>query len=450
MGPVREWLNRTIVPRTLLGRSLLIIVLPLVILQILLTTVFYNRHWDTVTRWLATGVAGDVALLAELMTDAQSDEERAVILARVRRHTDLDVGFNPEGNLEQAIAATAPRRSFTTHIDRKILEAFDEKLRLPFLVDLDPSEPDHVAVFVQLPEGLLSVLAQRRRVTSTTTWLLLTWMVGASLVLLAVAVYYMSLQVRPIRRLARAVDSFGKGRDPGAFRIEGPSEIRRVARAFNLMRERLLRFMAQRTEMLAAVSHDLRTPLTRMKLELELLDPGADPVVAGLKTDVVEMEQLVEAYLAFARGEATEAIERTPLAPILEGMRQRAERAGVELEVQLDRPIEVPLRPLAFRRCLGNLVDNACGHARSILLSARRLKDQVEIAVEDDGPGIPEAMRDMVFQPFFRLDTSRSRETGGLGLGLTIARDVALGHGGELLLDSSSRGGLKAVVRLPA
>jgi two-component system osmolarity sensor histidine kinase EnvZ len=450
MGPVREWLNRTVVPRTLFGRSLLIVVLPLVLLQVLLTTVFYNRHWDTVTRWLASGVAGEVALLGELLVEAKSDAERAALLERVRRHADLDLRFDPSGNLEQAIAAAGAARSFTPHIDRKILEAFEEKLELPFLVDLDPAEPDHVAVFVQLPEGLLTVLAERRRVTSTTTTLLLIWMVGASLVLLAVAIYFMSLQVRPIRRLARAVDSFGKGRDPGDFKIEGASEIRRAARAFNLMRERLLRFMGQRTEMLAAVSHDLRTPLTRMKLELELLDDGKDPVVAGLKTDVDEMEQLVEAYLAFARGEGREAIELTPLAPLLDSMQQRAERAGVRLEVRLPDSIAVPMRPLAFRRCLANLIDNACRHARSILVSARRLRDQVEIAVEDDGPGIPEAQRERVFQPFVRLDTSRSRETGGLGLGLTIARDVVLGHGGELVLDTSSRGGLKAIVRLPA
>jgi two-component system osmolarity sensor histidine kinase EnvZ len=215
------------------------------------------------------------------------------------------------------------------------------------------------------------------------------------------------------------------------------------------MRERILRFMSQRTEMLAAVSHDLRTPLTRMKLELELLEPDADPVIAGLKGDVLEMEQLVEAYLAFARGEGEETIEMTPLAPILEGMQQRAERTGAKLQIAMDGPIEMPLRPLAFRRCLANLVDNACRHARSIWISARQLHEQVEIAVEDDGPGIPASSREQVFQPFVRLDTSRSRETGGLGLGLTIARDVVLSHGGQLTLDASGHGGLKAVVRLP-
>ena len=162
-----------------------------------------------------------------------------------------------------------------------------------------------------------------------------------------------------------------------------------------------------------------------------------------------ELRRLVEAYLAFARGDGREAVEVTPLGPLLEGIQQRAERAGAKVELQIDEPIEVALRPVAFRRCLANLVDNACRHARSIWISARRTADQVEISVEDDGPGIPEPYLEQVVQPFFRLDTSRSRETGGLGLGLTIARDVALGHGGDLLLGSSAHGGLRALVRLP-
>lgn len=449
MGPIRTYLNRTVVPQTLLFRSLLIVVLPLILLQILLTVVFYNRHWDTVTRWLATGVAGEVALLGERLTGSASLAERALILEQTRRHMDLQVTFVPNGNLQQAVALAELTGRFTTHIDRKILEAFDERLGLPFAVDLRSDEDDRIAVYAQLEDGLLTVLAPRRRVTSTTAWLLAGWMVGASFVLLAIAIYYMNLQVRPIRRLARAVDRFGKGRDPGDFRIEGASEIRRAAKAFNLMRERILRYMAQRTEMLAAVSHDLRTPLTRMKLELEMLDERTDPIISGLKSDVVEMEQLVEAYLSFARGDGREAVELTPLAPLLEGMQQRAERAGARVELHLEEPIEVALRPVAFRRCLANLVDNACRHARSIWISARRDSEQVEISVEDDGPGIPEAFLDKVVQPFVRLDTSRSRQTGGLGLGLTIARDVALGHGGDLLLGPSPHGGLRALVRLP-
>ncbi|MCL6607695.1 MAG: HAMP domain-containing protein [Geminicoccaceae bacterium] len=449
MGRIRRLLDRTIVPRSLFGRSLLIVVAPVVILQILLTVVFYNRHWDVVTRWLASGVAGEVALLVEQLEAAPDPEARRTLMDQARRRLDLRLSFEPGARLETAARAAGLDRGLLQHIDNKILEAFAEALDKPFLVELRPAETERIAVHVELSDGLLRVLASRKRVTATTTGLLLAWMVGASIVLLLIAVHFLRLQVRPIRRLARAVESFGMGRDPGPFRPQGAAEVRAAAHAFNQMRERVNRYLAQRTEMLAAVSHDLRTPLTRMKLELELLGDRADPVVAGLRSDVAEMVQLVEDYLSFARGEGRETIELTPLEPILESMRERAERSGLSAEVTAEPGITLPVRPLAFRRCLANLVDNACRHARWVGISARRSAEHVEIAVEDDGPGIPESQRERVFQPFVRLDQSRSRATGGVGLGLTIARDIVLGHGGEISLHTSSRGGLKALVRLP-
>jgi two-component system osmolarity sensor histidine kinase EnvZ len=290
----------------------------------------------------------------------------------------------------------------------------------------------------------------RKRVTSTTTWLLLTWMIGGSLVLSAIAVYFLRLQVRPIRQLARAADSFGKGRDVGDFRPRGALEIRQAAHAFNLMRHRILRHISQRTEMLAAVSHDLRTPLTRMRLELELVGPEQDSALSGLRQDVGEMSKLVDEYLGFARGEGRESVEPTELGPILDSMRQRAERSGVTLEISMDRPVVLPLRPTAFHRCLGNLVDNACRYAHWIGISVKQKDEMVEIAVDDDGPGIPEIYREKVFEPFVRLDEQPAGENAGTGLGLTIARDVVLSHGGELRLDQSRRGGLRAVLRMPA
>jgi two-component system osmolarity sensor histidine kinase EnvZ len=310
--------------------------------------------------------------------------------------------------------------------------------------------PGRIAVYVQLPDGLLRVLSPTKRVTATTTGILLAWMVGASLVLAAVALYFMRLQIHPIRKLAQAMESFGKNRDVGDFEPRGAIETRRAAIAFNMMRRRIIRHISQRTEVLAAVSHDLRTPLTRMKLELELIGgDGSEPVAAGLRADVEEMQELVESYLAFARGEGREVIEPTPLQPILEAMRERAERSGVTLEIRSAQPITLPLRPLAFRRCLANLVDNACRYAHWVGITATRRGHHVEIAVEDDGPGIPQERREAILQPFTRLDRSRSRQRGGFGLGMAIARDVVLGHGGDMVLGQSSRGGLKALLRLP-
>ena len=439
-----------LVPRTLFGRSLLIVVLPLLLLQVVLTYMFYNRHWDNVTLWLASGVAGEVALLVEMFEEAPDDATKAALLDRARRHMGLSFSLEPNGRLDEAIARAGIETANVGHIDSKILEAFEEKLGYPFAVDLRTDQPQRVAVYIQLEEGLLRVLAPKKRVTSTTTWLLLAWMVGTSFILIAVALYFLRRQQRPIRRLARAADSFGKGRDVGDFHPQGALEIRQAAHAFNLMRHRILRHISQRTEMLAAVSHDLRTPLTRMKLELELLGARDDPVFSSLRQDVEEMARLVEEYLGFASDEGREASVPTELRPILDSMQQRAERNGVALEIAMDSPITLPLRATAFRRCLGNLIDNACRYARWIGITARHKDEMIEIVVEDDGPGIPAAYREKVMEPFVRLDHGNAGEASGTGLGLTIARDVVLAHGGDIRLDESRRGGLKALLRLPA
>ncbi|MEZ5825207.1 MAG: ATP-binding protein [Geminicoccaceae bacterium] len=449
MGPLRHFLNRTIVPRTLFWRSFLIVVLPLVVLQIVLSVIFYNRHWDVITRWLATGVAGEVSMAVDMLGEERDRERQRQILDRFRDHADLHISLEPGGRLEEAVIVAGIDPDDYSHIDEKILDALAEKLSVPFALDLRSEMPARVVVYVQLDYGLLRVLAPRNRVTSTTTAFLMVWMIGASVALIAIAVYFLRLQAGPIRDLAQAVESFGKGRDVGDFQPRGPAEIRQAARAFNSMRNRILRHISQRTEMLAAVSHDLKTPLTRMKLELEMLEDD-EGMVDGLKEDVGDMMELVETYLAFVRGEEGEATEPQRLLPLLESMRSRVERADIVFEILADASIELPLRPLAFRRCLANLVDNAVRYGKWIRITATRRSREIVISIEDDGPGLPQEHWEQAFQPFFRGDDSHRPEGGGTGLGLTIARDVVLGHGGELTLGRSSRGGCMAVIRLPA
>jgi two-component system osmolarity sensor histidine kinase EnvZ len=260
-------------------------------------------------------------------------------------------------------------------------------------------------------------------------------------------VLFMRAQVRPIRQLAGAAEDFGKGRDSAGFRIEGASEVRQAAAAFNQMRDRIRRQIAQRTEMLAGVSHDLRTPLTRMKLALALL--GDTPEYADLKADVAEMEKMLGGYLAFARGEGREPPAVIDLAELLREVAAAAQREGADIRLAAAPDLTLTLRPDAMRRCLTNLIGNAQRHAKSIWIAAARQDEGIEITIDDDGPGIPADKREDVFRPFFRLDTSRNPETGGIGLGLTIARDVVRGHGGDLSLLDSPHGGLRARLWLP-
>ena len=443
-----------VVPRSLFSRSLLIVILPLLILQAVLTYIFYERHWDKVTRTLAFGLAGEVGLLVELLEAARTPETQTRVLDLARKHFDFAVSLEPGADLSAAVQTDglAPAR-----LDQNLHARFQEALDRPFAIDTrtidEPNEPSRIAVYVQLNDGLLRVLPLRKRVDSETTRVFIGWMFGLSLLLLALAVYFMTRQVRPILRLAWAMDKFGKGRDVGDLRVAGPTEIRRAGAAFNLMRKRILRHISQRTEMLAAVSHDLRTPLTRMKLELEMLDEGrATPGdINDLRSDVEEMTRVVDGYLDFARGEgAQESMQPFELGAYLQEIADRASTPETRIDVELERPITLPLRPIAMRRCLANLIQNAARYGSCVRVRATSNHGQVWIAIDDDGPGIPVEQRAAVFKPFYRLDASRSPETGGVGLGLTIARDIVLGHGGDIELTDGPEGGLRVLIRLPS
>ena len=288
----------------------------------------------------------------------------------------------------------------------------------------------------------------RRRLFSSTTYVFLLWMVGTSLALLAVATLFMRNQVKPIKRLAQAADDFGKGREVEDFRIEGATEVALAGQAFNQMRNRIRRQIVQRTEMLAGVSHDLRTPLTRMKLQLAMMGDGND--ISDLKKDVADMERMIGAYLAFARGEGMEQAAPTDLAEVVADVAGGARRQGAQIALTLpERSVVVPLRRDAFRRALDNVIGNAHRYAGTIGVTMALRPRHVEVMVDDDGPGIPADSREDVFKPFFRLEQSRNQETGGTGLGLTIARDIIRGHGGDLVLSDAPGGGLRAVLRLP-
>jgi len=434
------WLRR-ILPRSLLGRSVMIIVTPLLLLQVVTTSVFYAEHWDTVTKRLARSVAGDIALVIAMMPPDRNRAALDRLFADAVATTQLDVSYRAGARLPEVPSALR-----ATLVDRNLDMALSEFVKRPFLTDTRSRETA-VEIHVQLADGVLEVVAPRRRLFSSTTYLVILWMVGSSLALFAVAVMFMRAQVRPIRQLAGAAEDFGKGRDSAGFRIEGASEVRQAAAAFNQMRDRIRRQIAQRTEMLAGVSHDLRTPLTRMKLALALL--GDTPESADLKDDVAEMEKMLNGYLAFARGEGREPPVETDLAELLGEVVAAAGREGADIRLAAAPALTTTLRPDAMRRCLTNLIGNAQRHAKAIWIAAARQDDGIEILIDDDGPGVPAERREDVFRPFFRLDTSRNPETGGIGLGLTIARDVARSHGGDLTLLDSPHGGLRARLWLP-
>jgi two-component system osmolarity sensor histidine kinase EnvZ len=433
-------LIKRILPQTLFGRSLLIIVTPVILLQVVATWIFYDRHWDTMTNRLAYAVGGEIGMVIEQLERDVTMADRTETLSMAARTMDLIITFEPDAILPPQ------RQALNSLLERTLGMALDERVRKPFLIDTRVAS-NWIEIRVQMADGVLSVMSPERRLFSSTTYIFLLWMVGAAMVLFAIAIIFMRNQIRPIRRLAAAADAFGKGRDVTRFKLEGATEVRQAAAAFLVMRERIQRQISQRTEMLAGVSHDLRTPLTRMKIQLELFTDCAD--VEDLKADVIDMEQMIEGYLAFARGEGAEAPVPTDLNRLINEAVSSARRDGAIVDLHLEGELSLPLRPNSVKRCLANLIGNARRYADHVWVQAGRRDDAIEITVDDDGPGIPASSHEDVFRPFFRLEGSRNRSTGGVGLGLTIARDVIRSHGGDITLGDSPRGGLRAVVRLP-
>lgn len=429
-------------PRSLLGRSIMIIVTPVVMLQVVSAWVFYDSHWNTVTRRLAQSVAGDIAATIQMMPRPITEERTQRVFRIARQTMRLTLSFKPGDILPND--PTIMRQNL---VDRQLSDALESRVERPFLID-SRSLQNQVEIHVQLPEGVLRATVERRRLFSSTTYVFFLWMLGTSLVLLSMATLFMRRQVRPIKRLAQAADDFGKGREVGEFVLDGAAEVEVAGRAFNQMRARIRRQIQQRTEMLAGVSHDLRTPLTRMKLQLAMM--GQSPAIEDLKRDVDDMERMVNAYLAFARGEGTEQPSEVDVVAAIGDVVAGARRDGARIGfATAEETLVVPLRRDAFRRAVTNIIANAQRHAGRIDVVLNKRRGRVEILIDDDGPGVPADKREEVFKPFFRIEGSRNAETGGVGLGLTIARDILRSHGGDLTLGDSPLGGLRAVLQVP-
>ena len=435
----RPWIKQFL-PRTLFGRTLLIIITPFLLMQVIATYYFYDQHWKKVTRRLTNGISGEIAYVIDEL--ARRDQETQVIFVDAARTMALVITLHEGAELPEQ-----PQISGNTILQTQLRDALKQSIAQPFVFDPQVTR-DFALIQVQLEEGVLHVRVPRRRLFSSTSQVFVGWMMGSGVILFALALLFMRKQIGPVLRLAAAADGFGRGLDVPSFRPEGALEVRQAAAAFLVMRERIQRQITQRTEMLAGVSHDLRTPLTRIKLQLAMLGDG--PEIEDLKADVADMETMIDGYLAFARGEGHEQAVATDLTALLNEVVSSARREGAQIEATIDDGLHLALRPQAMKRCLANLLSNAVRHAAHIWLVAGASGPRfVEIVIDDDGPGIADEHLDEVFKPFYRIDPSRNRQTGGTGLGLTIARDVVRSHGGELRLGRAPQGGLRCQLRLP-
>ncbi len=434
-------LIKGILPKGLYQRALLIIIAPMLVLQSVVAYVFLERHYNLVTQRLSAGVVQDIATLIDVYKTYPQDADSAQLRRIAQDKLGLVVDFLPVNDLPPP----GPKPFFSL-VDQALSEEIRKRIVRPFWIDT-VGRSALVEIRIKLDNAVIRVFAPRSAAYASNSHIFLGWMFGTSLVLIIVAVLFLRNQIRPILRLADAAESFGKGREVPNFRPRGAREVRRAALAFIEMKSRIERAIEQRTAMLAGVSHDLRTILTRFKLELALL--GDSPEIEAMKKDVDEMARMLEAYLAFARGDSGEQSAPTDMAAFLDELKTDAERHGHKSSVAFHGHPIVTVRPNAFKRCLDNLVSNAARHAPSIAIAGHRDHRWLTVTVDDDGPGIPPQMREEVFKPFLRLDTARNQDEVGTGLGLAIARDIARSHGGDISLSDSPLGGLRATVRVP-
>jgi two-component system osmolarity sensor histidine kinase EnvZ len=433
---MREWL-----PKGLYWRTLLIIVAPAALLQLIITIIFLDDHWQATSKRMSQGVAADTALLIQLYERDPTPENLARLQAMAQSPLRLELELQPGAPLE------LPRCSpVGSSLDWLFTRALTRDLQREVWYD-STCPGSRVIIRVPTQEGVFQVKAFRDRVQARSGPLFVAWITGATLFLVIVSIIFIRNQVRPIEQLSEAMEKFGRGEDAGHFRVRGAREVRAAAHAFFDMRQRIRRHIEQRSQLLAGVSHDLRTPLTRLKLQLALLPPS--PEIEDAKRDLAEMQETLDEYLAFAKGIADETPAEVDLVRIASEIVADSQRGGVSIALESAGSAVTPGRARALRRCLANLIDNAAAHGDQVRVSIEGGEEASAIAVDDNGPGIAPELYEEAFRPFSRLDETRSRNQKGVGLGLAIARDVARSHGGDIILSPSPMGGLRATLRLP-
>ncbi len=438
------WLGEAL-PKGLFARALLIIITPIVVLEGVIAFVFMERHWQSVTRRLSEATARNIAVLIELYDTKKDTTANTRLIELARDKLSLTMQILPPGDLP----APGPKPFFDL-LDRALSKEISRQVQRPFWIDT-LGEARLVEIRVKHDDAILRFIATRTQTYASNSHIFLLWMIGTSIILLTVAILFLRNQIRPILRLADAADAFGKGRPfPDDFRPRGAREVRQASQSFLEMRDRITQHVEQRTTMLAGVSHDLRTILTRFKLELAFLPDTAE--TRSLRSDVNEMQHMLEDYLAFARGDGGEEARPTNLRELLEEIHEESQAYGTAIELKMRRSkqdLVLPLKRNAFKRAVTNLVSNAVRYGDKIIIRAATEGTWLRVEIDDNGPGIPEAERENVFRPFYRIDKSRNQDSANSGLGLAIARDIAKSHGGTVTLGESSMGGLRAILSVP-
>ena len=427
---------KKILPVSLLGRSIIIIFVPIFLLVIITSVIFYQTSWNIISKRLTESVVSDINVIVKLINNDL--ESKAISIAK----EDFKMKINIQKDSKVDNIIFIEQRGI---LSKRLKQALIN-IKKPFAYDLSNID-NGVKIVIQLNKDLLLINVDKDRLYSETAFVFLLWMIFASILLLILSYFLMNKQIRPLKRLSIIAETFGRGLDAPEIQSAGASEIRQTANAFNQMRKRIKRFLKQRTDMLAGVSHDLRTPLTRMKLQLSLLKD--EKAKKELELDINEMTAMLDSYVSFVRSEAPEPIESINLNKFLKEIIKNINRKKIEINLYEKNIVETSGRPLQLKRAFQNIIDNSIRYSNKLHIEIFINDEGCYILFEDNGPGIPNKNYEDVFKPFFTLDPSRNKLKGESGLGLAITRDIVRSHGGEIRLDQSKFGGLKSIIQLP-
>ena len=438
-----------ILPKSLFGRFLLIIITPTVLLQLIVAYIFYERHWHNVKDIMVGNLTNEIVMLSNILQNKSKANEQ-ILIDRVgkRLFNSIELVYRNQDKVWN-------KHQDLSSIDNDMIASLRSSISHP-IIAWRYKDSSLIGLMIKMPNKILKLSFSYKRIDTPTTDIFFGWMICSSLILIIITLIVSRKQIKAIESLALVAELFGKGHDVSDFKPQGAMEVKKAGFAFLEMKERIAKQIVQRTEILASVSHDLKTILTRLKLQVFLFDNDKKSIdqenISNMQEDVTEMEHIVQEYLDFARGAGSEKLKRINISMYIDQIvtHTTKENRNVILNVDNKANIAISIRPIAFKRAVNNILDNAIRHATKLLVGTYIKGKSVYLVIEDNGPGIPKHERDDVFKPFYRQDSSRNLQTGGSGLGMAIALDIIRNHGGDITLhDSPNLGGLRVLIKIP-
>ena len=429
---------KNILPKKLFYRSLIIVATPIILLQIIITIVFFDSLWIKANKGMTHSLVNEIRTLYDIYANPDMGKKQTIINL-YNKNFDFIVSFKEDEFLPQEI----PERWYSP-MDRSLRRELKAVFGTSYWFDTT-SYKGLVDLRIKYKNNILQIFFPKNKIAPSSVRIFALWITLPGFLLISLAIIFLKNQTRPIINLAKAAERFGKGEFVKGFRPSGAREIRLAAYEFDKMRKRITVHLNQRSEMLSGISHDLRTPLTRLKLQLELLNQKE--LAKKMSDDIEEMERMLNEYLEFSRHQKNEETETVSLNNLIEDIVKKYE--GRQVYVNFEKNLIISIRLNAIKRCLVNLIDNGLSYGKKVKITTEKTNTDVIIFVDDDGPGIPEKEYQNVMKPFYRIDESRGQNKSGVGLGLSIANDIIRSHGGSISLEKSPMQGLRVKISLP-